>query len=132
MDNSASLTAQGPDENSLTISYLLSALGPGGEHVAWLGCLSGLELLRRRDGLFDEGVAAVFGVAGGEAELVCLCFHGEEFTPADAKAWLAERGFRPLLIIPNSGRRPAGEHDAPPSSRVEPTPRGRGAEGEGR
>jgi hypothetical protein len=60
-------------------------------------------VLRGWDDLLDEGVAALFGMTGGEAELVGLCFHAGKFTPAEAATWLAERGIKPLLFLPNSG-----------------------------
>src|SRR3954454_24644750 len=71
MDNPASILEQGRSE----------------EHVAPLVVPRRFGLLRRWDDLFDEGVAAVFGMAGGEAELVGLCFHGGKFTPAESATW---------------------------------------------
>ncbi len=103
MDNSASIMAQGPGESSLTIPVLHSDLDSGEEHVARLVDLSRVGLLRRWDDLLDEGVAAVFGMTGGEAELLALAFHAGKFTPSRAATWLAGRGFKPLLFIPNSG-----------------------------
>jgi hypothetical protein len=103
MVNSVSIMAQGPGEGSLTIPVLLSDLGSGEEHVARLVDLRRFGLVRRRDDLLDEGVAAVFGLAIGEAELLALSFHAGKFTPARAATWLAERGFKPLLFVPNSG-----------------------------
>jgi hypothetical protein len=96
VDNSASILAHCPGASRL------AQLGPAGEHVALLGLPGGFDLVRRQDDLLDEGVAAVFGLAGGEAELLGLCFHAETFTPAAAATWLAERGFTPLLLVPNS------------------------------
>jgi len=58
-------------------------------------------------------VAAVFGITGGEAELVGLCFHAGRFTRTEAMTWLAERGFKPLLFVPNSGRLATAHCDAP-------------------
>ena len=104
MDNSASILAQGPGESSLALPVRLAHLGPGEEHVALLLDLRRFGLLRRWDDLLDEGVAAVFGITGGGAELVGLCFHAGKFTPAGAATWLAGRGFEPLLFVPNSGR----------------------------
>jgi hypothetical protein len=49
--------------------------------------------LLRKDDLLDDGVAAVFGLAGDEAELLSLSFQAEKFTPAQITAWLAERRF---------------------------------------
>jgi hypothetical protein len=107
MNNSVSILAQGPGESRL------AHLGFGEELVARLVDLRRFGLLRRWDGLLDEGVAAVFGITGGEAELVGLCFHAGKFAPARAATWLAERGFKPLLFVPNSGRLAAADFDAP-------------------
>jgi hypothetical protein len=46
-------------------------------------------------------VAAVFGIAGGEAELLALSFHVGKFTADGAATWLADRGIKPLLFAPN-------------------------------
>jgi hypothetical protein len=103
MDYSASIMAYCPGESSLAIPVRLAHLGSGEEHVALLGLPGGFDLLRRWDDLLDEGVAAVFGITGGEAELVGLCFHAGTFTHAEAATWLAGRGLKPLLFVPNSG-----------------------------
>jgi hypothetical protein len=103
MGNSVSIIAQGSGESSLTIPVPLAPLGSGEEHVAQLMDLRRFGLLRRWDDLLDEGVAALFGITGGEAELVGLCFHAGKFAPAEAATWLAERGFKPLLFVANSG-----------------------------
>lgn len=98
MDNSYSTLAQCPEARSF--AYLVS----DEEHVALLGTLGKFDLLRRKDDLLAEGVAALFGLAGGEAELLGLGFHSRRFTPSQAVHWLAERGFTPLLFVLNSGR----------------------------
>jgi hypothetical protein len=79
-------------------------LGPDEEHVTLLANRGTFDLLRRKGDLLDEGVAAVFGLEGGKAELLGLCFHAEKFSPAEVAKWLAERGFVPLLLVPNSDR----------------------------
>ena len=56
--------------------------------------------LLRKDDLLDEGVAAVFGLTGAEAELLGLCFHAGRFTPIQVAAWLAERRFPPPADAP--------------------------------
>jgi hypothetical protein len=56
--------------------------------------------LLRKDDLLDEGIAAVFGLAGDEAELLSLSFQAEKFTPAQVVAWLAERRFTPTVGAP--------------------------------
>jgi hypothetical protein len=104
MNDSASIMAQCPGESSLTIPVPVSDLGYGEEHVALLVDLRRFGLLRRWDDLLDEGVAAVFGLASGEAELQALSFHAGKFTPVKAETWLAKRGLKPRLFVPNSGR----------------------------
>jgi len=74
--------------------------------------------LRRKDDLLDEGVAALFDLASGKAELLALSFQTGKFTPARATTWLAERGFKPLLFVPNSGSLAAADFDAPPAAQV--------------
>ena len=56
--------------------------------------------LLRKDDFLDEGVAAVFGLAGAEAELLSLSFQAGKFTPAQVRAWLAERRFTPPVDDP--------------------------------
>ena len=97
MDDFASIISQCPGESRLT------QRGTDGEHVALLGLPGWFDLLRRQDAFLDEGVAAVFGLAGGDAELLGLCFHAEKFAPGEVATWLAGRGFKPLLLVPNSG-----------------------------
>jgi hypothetical protein len=59
--------------------------------------------LLRKDDFLDEGVAAVFGLTGAEAELLSLAFHAEKFTPAQVTAWLTERRFpAPVVVLMRS------------------------------
>ena len=104
MDKTYAPTAKWPGESSRTILDHLADLGTNEEHVALLANLDEFDLLQRKGDLLDEGVAAVFGLTGGVAELLGLCFHAEKFTPGEVAKWLAERGFTPLLIVPNSER----------------------------
>jgi hypothetical protein len=66
-----------------------------GEYHVVLVNAGPFDRLLRKDDLLDEGVAAVFGLAGAEAELLGLCFHAGKFTPAQVAAWLAERRLTP-------------------------------------
>ena len=64
--------------------------------------------LLRKDDFLDEGVAALFGLAGQEAELLSLSFHAGKFTPTQVAVWLAERRFTPPAddpIMERSSRR---------------------------
>jgi hypothetical protein len=83
----------------------LPHLIPDKEHVAPLAIPARPGLVRRKDDLLDDGVAAVFGLAGGQADLVSLSFDAGRFTPAEAALWLARRGFAPLLLVPDAGGR---------------------------
>ena len=69
-------------------------------------------MLGRQDDFLDEGVAAIFGVAGGEAELLGLCFHARKFTSVEAKTWLSERGFAPLVSFRTQAGIAAQDFDA--------------------
>jgi hypothetical protein len=60
--------------------------------------------LLRKDNFLDEGVAAVFGLTGAEAELLSLSFHAEKFTPAQVTAWLSERRFPVPVVVPIRSR----------------------------
>jgi len=65
------------------------------EHAALLQDPSAYDLLCRKNDLFDDGVATIFGVRQGQAELQAFCFHPGRFTPEEARAWLRERGLEP-------------------------------------
>ena len=103
MDKYASIKAHGPGESRLAIPVQLAHLGSGEEHVALLVDLRRFGLLRRWDDLLDEDVAAIFGLASGEAELLALSFHAGKFTSDRAVSWLAGRGFKPRSAVSDSG-----------------------------
>ena len=65
------------------------------EHVALMQGPHGYDLLRRKDDLFEEGVATVFGISQGEAELQAFCFDPDRFTAEQAAGWLLQRGLEP-------------------------------------
>jgi hypothetical protein len=62
--------------------------------------------LLRKDDLLDEGVSAVFGLAGAQAELLSLSFHPAKFTPSQVAAWLSERRVTSPADVPKRGRIP--------------------------
>ena len=70
------------------------------EYLVVLVNASRFDRLLRKDDFLDEGVAAVFALVGAEAELLSLSFHAGKFTPAQVKAWLAERRFTPPVDDP--------------------------------
>jgi hypothetical protein len=75
------------------------ALPSADEHTALLNDGSAFESLRRVDNLFDQGVATVFGIRQGEADLHAFYFCAWQFTPAAARRWLRERGFTAALFL---------------------------------
>jgi hypothetical protein len=94
-NNFASISEDRPAERNRSVLFNLAFVAHDEEHVALLVDSGRFGLFRRKDDLLAEGVAAIFGITGGVAELLALCFHGERFTPADAASWLVERGFVP-------------------------------------
>jgi hypothetical protein len=81
--------------NASTNEYLVVFLNP-----------RRFDRLLRKDDFLDEGVAAVFALAGAEVELLGLSFHAGKFTPARIGAWLAERKFTPAADVPILGKSP--------------------------
>lgn len=74
--------------------YLLPH-APTEEYHVVLKSNNQFDRLLRKDDFLDEGVAAVFGLAGEQAELVSLSFQAGKFTPDKVATWLAERRFTP-------------------------------------
>lgn len=70
---------------------------PSEEHAAIRA--DDFEFLHRKEDLFDDGVATVFGVRRGRAEPQAFCFRAGKFSPREARDWLRERGFSPLLFV---------------------------------
>jgi hypothetical protein len=69
------------------------------EHIAVLRSPAQFDSLHRKDNFLAEGVDTIFGLKQGEAELQAFCFRSCRFTRAQARAWLRERGLRPLLLM---------------------------------
>jgi hypothetical protein len=63
----------------------LRQLVPSDEHAAVLEDPDKFDSLHRKNGFFDEGLAAIFGVKEGTAELQSFCFQPSKFTPAIAE-----------------------------------------------
>lgn len=113
MVNSVSIRVPWTGEISLTNPVRHPDLGAGKEHIALLVDRGRFELLRRKLDLLDEGVAAVFHLASGEAGLLAFSSHAGTFTSARARTWLADRGFTALLLVPNAGTLAADDCAAP-------------------
>jgi hypothetical protein len=79
--------------------FNLPPLDSADEYLVVLGNARRFDRLLRKDEFLDEGVAAVFGVAGEEAELLSLTFRAGNFTPSQVAAWLVERRFTPPVEV---------------------------------
>ena len=73
--------------------FHLPPLDSADEYLVVLVNARRFDRLLRKDDFLDEGVAAVFGVAGEEAELLSLSFQAGKFTPSQVAAWFVERRF---------------------------------------
>jgi len=82
---------------------------PAAEHAAIVARAEYFEFLQRKEDLFADGVATVFGVRHGEAEPQAFCFQAGKFSPHQARDWLRERGFLPLLFFEAAGRKCAND-----------------------
>jgi hypothetical protein len=69
-----------------------------GEHAALFHHPGNFDSLDRKNDFLAEGVHTVFGLKDGEAQLQAFSFPADQFTPAEAKQWLQERGLEPLVF----------------------------------
>jgi hypothetical protein len=73
--------------------------------VALLNDPSAFDLLRRKDDLFEDGVATIFGIRQGQADLYAFCFRASGFTAEQARRWLRERGLGSVRCTEATGAR---------------------------
>jgi len=73
------------------------------EHAAILKSPEPFDALYLKDDLIAEGVAAVFGIKGIEAELLALFFQAGQFTPVQAQRWLRDRRLAVIQFTHASG-----------------------------
>jgi hypothetical protein len=83
----------------LTPTARIKELDPSDEHTASLADPGRFDSLHRKDNFFDAGIGTIFGVRQGTAELQSFRFRPGKFTPAEARRWLQEHGFKPLLFV---------------------------------
>lgn len=72
---------------------------PEEEHFAVLKYFGVFDVFLRRGDLLDDGVTALFGLLGTEADLLGLWFRADQFTVAEAVEWLAERRLTAVQFI---------------------------------
>ena len=67
------------------------------EHAARL-LTPNFERYRRHNDKFGKGIAAIWGIRKGTAYLQAIRFSADIFTPSEAKKWLADHGYKPILF----------------------------------
>lgn len=102
------------------------------EHAARIARPQQFVGFRRKNDAFGPGVDVIYGVrakrgpAGGQTEVQSIRFDATDYTAAQAKRWLADNGFAPILFEParkprtNPSRHKAAERYASAHWGVEP------------
>ena len=66
------------------------------EHAARLKDPDQYDSLRRVNDEGGSGIDFIYGIKGGESEIQAIRFRSSQYSPAEARAWLAEHGFDPI------------------------------------
>jgi len=82
------------------------------EHAARLKAPDRYERFRRENDKFGPGIHAIWGITSdGKAELQAIRFDAGKFTVAEAKKWLKEHEYKPILFEPASGEKAEGSEE---------------------
>jgi HK97 family phage major capsid protein/HK97 family phage prohead protease len=87
------------------------------EHAARLTDPDQYESIRRVNDEFGAGIDAIYGIKDGTSELQAIRFDADRFTPAEAREWLADHDFDPMMFEEATGER-AEERAAPDALKV--------------
>ena len=66
------------------------------EHAARLKDPDQYDSLRRVNDEGGPGIDFIYGIKEGESEIQAIRFRSSQYSPAEARAWLAEHGFDPI------------------------------------
>ena len=66
------------------------------EHAARLKDPDQYDSLRRVNDEGGSGIDFIYGIKEGESEIQAIRFRSSQYSPAEARAWLAEHGFDPI------------------------------------
>ncbi len=66
------------------------------EHAARLTDPEQYDSLRRENGAGGSGIDFIYGIKEGTSEIQAIRFRSSQFTPAEAREWLAEHDFDPI------------------------------------
>lgn len=74
------------------------------EHAARLHDPAGYDRFRRENDKFGSGIHAIWGIKNNKAELQAIRFDAGKFTAAEARAWLKDHDYQPILFEPATGK----------------------------
>lgn len=75
------------------------------EHAARLTDPDQYDEIRRVNDDFGAGIDAIYGIKDGTSELQAIRFDADRFTPAEAREWLADHDFDPMMFEEATGER---------------------------
>jgi HK97 family phage major capsid protein/HK97 family phage prohead protease len=87
------------------------------EHAARLTDPDQYDSIRRVNDEFGAGIDAIYGIKDGTSELQAIRFDADRFTPAEARQWLSEHDFDPMMFEEATGER-SEERAAPDAVKV--------------
>jgi HK97 family phage major capsid protein/HK97 family phage prohead protease len=87
------------------------------EHAARLTDPDQYDSIRRVNDEFGAGIDAIYGIKEGTSELQAIRFDADRFTPAEAREWLSEHDFDPMMFEEATGEREE-ERAAPDAVKV--------------
>ena len=87
------------------------------EHAARLTDPDQYDSIRRVNDEFGAGIDAIYGINEGTSELQAIRFDADRFTPAEAREWLSDHDFDPMMFEEATGEREE-ERAAPDAVKV--------------
>jgi HK97 family phage major capsid protein/HK97 family phage prohead protease len=87
------------------------------EHAARLTDPDQYDSIRRVNDEFGAGIDAIYGIKDGTSELQAIRFDADLFTPAEAREWLSDHDFDPMMFEEATGER-AEERAEPDALKV--------------
>jgi HK97 family phage major capsid protein/HK97 family phage prohead protease len=87
------------------------------EHAARLTDPDQYDSIRRVNDEFGAGIDAIYGIKEGTSELQAIRFDADRFTPAEAREWLTDHDFDPMMFEEATGEREE-ERAAPDALKV--------------
>jgi HK97 family phage major capsid protein/HK97 family phage prohead protease len=73
------------------------------EHAARLTDPEQYDSLRRENDAGGSGIDFIYGIKEGVSEIQAIRFRSSQYTPAEARAWLAEHDFDPIMFEEATG-----------------------------